>query len=43
MIGFTTGEGLVNTFTGNGRVYIQTRNIGNLAQALHPYLPSSAS
>ena len=38
MFGFTTGEGLVNTFTGAGRVYIQTRNLANLAQAMHPYL-----
>ncbi|MBM6905303.1 TIGR00266 family protein [Collinsella tanakaei] len=43
MFGFTTGEGLVNTFTGSGRVYIQTRNLGNLAQALHPYLPSPSN
>lgn len=42
MFGFTTGEGLVNTFTGSGRIYIQTRNLGNLAEALHPYLPTSA-
>lgn len=29
MIGFTTGEGLVNTFSGEGLVYIQTRNIAS--------------
>ena len=42
MFGFTTGEGLVNSFNGYGRVYIQTRNLQNLAQAMHPYLPTSA-
>ena len=39
--GFTTGEGLVNVFHGNGTVYIQTRNIHNLADALKPYLPQN--
>lgn len=43
IFGFTTGEGLVNTFTGAGRVYIQTRNLANLAQAMHPYLPTSSN
>ncbi|OUO45230.1 TIGR00266 family protein [Olsenella sp. An285] len=43
IFGFTTGEGLVNTFTGSGRVYIQTRNLANLAQAMHPYLPTTSS
>ena len=42
MFGFTTGEGVVNSFNGYGRVYIQTRNLQNLAQAMHPYLPASA-
>lgn len=42
MFGFTTGEGVVNSFIGYGRVYIQTRNLQNLAQAMHPYLPTSA-
>lgn len=42
MFGFTTGEGVVNSFNGYGRVYIQTRNLQNLAQAMHPYLPTSA-
>lgn len=40
VIGFTTGEGLVNEFHGNGTVLIQTRNIHNLADALKPFLPS---
>ncbi|MDD7281603.1 TIGR00266 family protein [Floccifex sp.] len=39
--GFTTGEGLVNVFHGNGTVYIQTRNIHNLADALRPYFPQN--
>ena len=43
MFGFTTGEGVVNSFNGYGRVYIQTRNLQSLAQAMHPYLPTSAS
>lgn len=42
MFGFTTGEGVVNSFNGYGRVYIQTRNLQNLAQAMHPYLPTAA-
>ena len=32
--GFTTGEGLVNRFIGEGKVYIQTRNLSSLASAL---------
>ena len=43
MFGFTTGEGLVNTFTGSGCVYVQTRNLANLAQAMYPYLPTTSS
>ena len=43
IFGFTTGEGVVNSFTGSGRVYIQTRNLANLAQAMHPYLPTSSN
>ena len=43
LFGFTTGEGLVNSFTGAGRVYIQTRSLANLAQAMHPYLPTTSN
>ena len=43
LIGFKTGEGLVNEFHGNGKVLIQTRNVHNLASKLAPYLPSSSS
>ena len=39
--GFTTGEGIVNEFHGNGVVYIQSRNIHNLADALVPFLPTN--
>lgn len=39
--GFTSGEGIVNEFRGNGTVYIQTRNIHNLADAIRPYIPTS--
>lgn len=38
LFGFTTGEGLVNRFTGRGRVYIQTRNISALADLVTPYI-----
>ena len=38
-----TLEGLVNEFNGNGKVYIQTRNIHNLADALRPFFPSNTS
>lgn len=41
--GFTTGEGFVNEFHGNGTVLIQTRNIHNLADAVRPFLPTSSS
>lgn len=41
--GFTTGEGLVNEFRGDGTVLIQTRNIHSLADAIRPFLPSSTS
>ncbi len=41
--GFTTGEGIVNEFHGSGTVYIQSRNIHNLANALIPFMPTSSS
>lgn len=34
-----TGEGIVNTFTGTGEVYIQSLNLDSLAQNLIPLLP----
>lgn len=39
VFGFTTGEGFVNKFHGSGKVYVQTRNIHNLAETLIPFLP----
>ncbi len=38
IIGFTTGEGLVNEFHGNGYVWIQTRNVHALADAISPFI-----
>ncbi len=35
------GEGLVMHFSGQGTVWVQTRNIGGLAGVLHPYFPSN--
>ena len=43
VIGFTSGEGLVNEFHGNGKILIQTRNVHSLAKAVQPYLPSQSS
>lgn len=40
--GFATGEGLLNEFYGNGKVYIQSRNIRSLAGALISYMPKSS-
>ncbi|WP_424321543.1 TIGR00266 family protein [Lacticaseibacillus chiayiensis] len=42
VIGFTTGEGLVNRFTGTGTVYIQTRNIQALADLIQPFIPTKS-
>lgn len=39
LFGFTTGEGLVNTFRGKGKIMIQSRNVQALAQLIIPYLP----
>lgn len=43
VIGFTTGEGLVNRFKGTGRVYIQTRNVEALAKLVQPFLPDKSN
>lgn len=43
LFGFTTGEGLVNKFTGSGKVLIQTRNMRSLAEVLLPFLPGTKS
>ncbi|HMR78631.1 MAG TPA: TIGR00266 family protein [Polyangiaceae bacterium] len=40
MMGFmASGEGLVCEFTGQGRVYLQSRNLGSLVNWLTPMLP----
>jgi uncharacterized protein (TIGR00266 family) len=40
LLGFAaSGEGLVCEFQGNGRVWIQTRNLGSLVNWLSPMLP----
>jgi uncharacterized protein (TIGR00266 family) len=33
-----TGEGLVCTFTGPGKIYLQTRNLRSFAETLNPFL-----
>lgn len=43
MIGFTTGEGLVNEFHGSGKVLIQTRNLHSLADAIRVFIPTQSS
>lgn len=40
MFGFTTGEGVVNEFTGKGKLLIQTRNISGLAGLVKPFIPT---
>ena len=42
-LGFTTGEGLVNRFTGNGKVLIQTRNTHSLANEIRKYIPTQSN
>lgn len=37
--GFKTGEGLLNTFTGVGKVVIQTRQIEGFAEMMIPFMP----
>lgn len=34
----TTGEGLASTFTGPGKLYLQTRNLRTFAETLNPFL-----
>lgn len=41
VFGFTTGEGLVNEFSGAGKVLIQARNISSFATQIIPFLPKS--
>ncbi len=37
---FFSGEGLVTEFSGQGKLYIQTRNIGAMVSWLRPMMPS---
>lgn len=39
---FLSGEGLVCNFSGQGRLWMQTRNPGSLASFLHPFRPVKA-
>lgn len=41
--GFKSGEGLVNTFRGDGKVLIQTRNFESFADKIIPYVPTSSN
>ena len=43
VFGFTSGEGLVNRFSGRGKVLLQSRNVENLAKVLVPHLPKTES
>lgn len=40
IFGFKTGEGLLNNFSGKGRVIIQTRQLGAFAESLIPFMPT---
>jgi len=40
MVGFTSGEGLVNEFNGVGKVFIQTRNAYGLYDLIKPFIPT---
>ncbi|MDR1016250.1 MAG: TIGR00266 family protein [Coriobacteriales bacterium] len=37
-----TGEGLVNHFSGSGKIYIQTLNLKDFSEQLRPFLPSNS-
>jgi uncharacterized protein (AIM24 family) len=38
-----TGEGLVNVFSGTGKVLIQSLNLETFAAAINPFLPQRSS
>lgn len=40
MFGFKTGEGFLNTFSGKGKILIQTRQLGAFAESLIPFMPT---
>lgn len=42
-LGIMTGEGIVNKFTGSGKVIIQTRNIHSLADEIRKFIPTQSS
>ena len=39
--GFKTGEGLVNEFTGRGKVFIQTRTLHSFADKISRFIPTN--
>jgi uncharacterized protein (TIGR00266 family) len=43
LVGFTSGEGLVNEFQGVGKVYIQTRNASGLYDLIKRFIPTQSS
>ncbi|QBO36488.1 TIGR00266 family protein [Periweissella cryptocerci] len=43
MFGFKSGEGIVNHFSGQGKVLVQTRNLKAMADSLIPYMPTGGS
>lgn len=43
VIGFKTGEGLINHFSGQGEVYIQTRNLSDFGGALDGFIDSDST
>ncbi|HCN27146.1 MAG TPA: TIGR00266 family protein, partial [Weissella cibaria] len=38
-----TGEGVVNTFNGTGKVLVQSLNLENFANMLKPFMPQPSS
>ena len=43
LVGFTSGEGLVNEFQGVGKVYLQTRNAMGLYDLIKRFIPTQSS
>ena len=41
--GFKTGEGVVNHFSGQGKIIIQSRNIEAFANLIAPFIPASSN
>ena len=40
---FFSGEGFICEFNGQGRLYMQTRNVGAFAAFLQPFLPTPSN